>query len=62
MALIDSLTSTTLGLGGAQPPLRDGASADTTKTHVDGGAQAAGSSVLDLDGATPAKYLENPPT
>jgi len=62
MALIDSLTSTTLGLGGAQPPLRDGASADTTKTHVDGGNINAGASAIDLDGATPAKYLDNPPT
>jgi len=61
MALIDSLSSTTLGLGGAQPPLRDGASADTTKVHVDGQTQKADHSTLDLDGAQQPKYLDNPP-
>ena len=62
MALIDSLASTTLGLGGEAPALRAGASADTSKVHVDGGNINAGSSAIDLDGATPAKYLDNPPT
>ena len=61
MALIDSLKVTTLGLGGEQPALRAGASADTTKVHVDGQTQKADHSTLDLDGAVPTKYLDNPP-
>ena len=61
MALIDSLKETTLGLGGEQPPLRAGASADTSKVHVDGQTQKADHSTLDLDGALPTKYLDNPP-
>jgi hypothetical protein len=62
MALIDSLNSTTLGLNGETPPNREGASADTSKVHVDGGTQTADHSALDLDGAAPAKYTDNPPT
>ena len=58
MGLIDSLKVTNLGLGGEQPPLRDGASADTSKVHVDGQTQKADHSNLDLDGAAPAKYLD----
>ena len=61
MALIDSLSQTTLGLGGETPALRAGASADTSKVHIDGGVQAATHSTLDLDGAVPAKYLDNAP-
>jgi len=41
--------------------LRDGASADTTKVHVDGQTQKADHSTLDLDGAQQPKYLDNPP-
>lgn len=61
MGLLDSLKVTTLGLGGEQPPLRAGASADTTKVHVDGQTQTAEHSNLDLDGAVPTKYLDNAP-
>lgn len=61
MALIDSLNSTNLGLKGETPPNRAGASADTSKVHVDGQTQTAEHSALDLDGAIPAKYLDNPP-
>ena len=53
---------TTLGLKGETPPNREGASADTSKVHVDGGTQTADHSALDLDGAAPAKYTDNPPT
>ena len=58
MGLIDSLKVTTLGLGGEKPALRAGASADTSKVHVDGQVQSAEHSNLDLDGAVPAKYLD----
>jgi len=61
MALIDSLQVTTLGLKGEQPPLRAGASADTSKVHIDGQTQKADHSTLDLDGAVPTKYLDNAP-
>lgn len=61
MALIDSLQVTTLGLKGEQPPLRAGASKDTSKVHIDGQTQSAEHSTLDLDGAPPAKYLDNAP-
>lgn len=61
MALIDSLQVTTLGLGGEKPALRTGASADTSKVHVDGQTQSAEHSTLDLDGAIPTKYLDNAP-
>ena len=61
MALIDSLKVTTLGLGGEKPALRAGASADTTKVHVDGQTQPAAHSTLDLNGAVPTKYLDNAP-
>ena len=49
MALIDSLNSTNLGLGGETPANREGASADTSKVHVDGQTQTAEHSALDLD-------------
>ena len=62
MALIDSLNSTELGLKGETPANREGASADTSKVHVEGEAQTAAHSALDLDGAVPAKYMDNPPT
>ena len=61
MGLLDSLKVTTLGFGGEKPPVRAGASADTTKVHVDGQTQKADHSTLDLDGALPTKYLDNPP-
>ena len=61
MGLIDSLKVTTLGLGGEKPAIRAGASADTSKVHVDGQTQKAEHSILDLDGAVPAKYLDNAP-
>lgn len=61
MALIDSLSQTTLGLKGETPALRAGASADTSKIHVDGQTQKPEHSKLDLDGAVPAKYLDNAP-
>ena len=62
MALIDSLNSTNLGLNGETPPNREGASADTSKVHVEGETQTAAHSALDLDGAVPTKYMDNPPT
>ena len=61
MGLLDSLKVTTLGLGGEKPAIRAGASADTSKVHVDGTAQSADHWTLDLDGAQQAKYLDNPP-
>ena len=61
MGLLDSLKVTTLGLGGEKPAIRAGASADTSKVHVDGQTQKADHSTLDLDGAQQAKYLDNPP-
>lgn len=61
MGLLDSLKVTTLGLGGEKPPVRAGASADTSKVHVDGTTQKPEHSTLDLDGAQPAKYLDNAP-
>ena len=61
MELIDSLNSTNLGLGGETPANREGASADTSKVHVDGQTQTAEHSALDLDGAVPTKYMDNPP-
>ena len=62
MELIDSLNSTDLGLKGETPANREGASADTSKVHVDGETQTSEHSVLDLDGAVPTKYMDNPPT
>ena len=62
MALIASLNSTDLGLKGETPANREGASADTSKVHVDGETQTSEHSVLDLDGAVPTKYMDNPPT
>jgi hypothetical protein len=61
MALLDSLSQTTLGLGGEKPAQRAGAAADTSKVHVDGGTQTPAHSTLDLDGAVPVKYLDNKP-
>ena len=60
MGLKDSLSKTNLGLGGATPANREGASADTTKIHTPGGVapQAASHSQFDLDGGTPEKYMD----
>lgn len=56
MALIDSVALSNLGLGGADPQLTNPAPS---------GAQGIGilqGSIFDInDGATPPKYLDNPP-
>lgn len=67
MALKDSLNLTNLGLGGATPP-KFGDTAALSKLHynysINGNPNVPNKpspSNLDLDGATPEKYLDNPP-
>lgn len=60
MALINNI-SNVLGLGGATPQAREGASATTSKIHVDGTSQKPEHSVLDLDGKIASKYTDNLP-
>lgn len=60
MALIDKI-SNVLGLGGATPAFREGASATTSKVHIDGKLQKPDHSALDLDGKIASKYTDNLP-
>jgi len=55
MALIDSVALSNLGLGGADPQLTNPAPSNNGNLILQG-------SIFDLnDGATPPKYLDNPP-
>jgi len=60
--ILNTIADSTLGLQGSTPDLRAGAVAPTG-LHVDikTKQQTADASVHDLDGATPAKYLDNKP-
>jgi|TARA_B110000977_G_C11089274_1_gene496066 hypothetical protein len=61
MALLDLLaTKADLSFGG-ETPVSFGGSFPESTTHVDGQNRLPGQSELDLDGATPAKYSDNPP-
>lgn len=56
MALKDSVAQSALGLGGQDPSL-------TNSSPSEGGIVTLEGSTLDRDnGATPTKYLDNPPT
>jgi len=68
MALKDSLNTTNLGLGGATPP-KFGDIAKQSTLHnqysINGkpfNPNQPPPSILDLNGAAPAKYLDNPPS
>jgi hypothetical protein len=63
MALKDSVKVSTLSLKGEKPAIRDGA-LNTSDLHAQGSQPSnmkAEHSIHDLDGATPPKYLDNPP-
>ena len=67
MALKDSLNSTNLSLGGITPP-KFGDTAKQSVLHneysINGNPNVPNKptpSILDLDGATPPRYLDNPP-
>jgi hypothetical protein len=68
MGLLDLLPTGNLGFQGQQPPPHQGATPNSTLhfTYSINGVptqtiQAPAPSDLDLDGATPPKYLDNPP-
>jgi len=56
MALIDSIAISNLGLGGADPQITNPSPSGNNGINILQG------SIFDInDGATPAKYLDNPP-
>ncbi len=68
MGLIDLLPSSNLGLQGTTPPQVPSANVNSTMHYeysINGVPVEApptpAPSVLDLDGVTPPKYLDNPP-
>lgn len=64
--LNNQLPNSTLGLGGQTPAQREGANPNSTlhnQSSINNNpAITQAPSILDLDGNTPAKYLDNPPT
>lgn len=61
--LNNQLTGTRLGLKGATPATRENA-LPSSQLHAQGAAPSTvkpDHSIHDLDGATPDKYLDNPP-
>ena len=68
MGLLDLLPTSNLGLDGATPPQIPSANPNSTlhfKYSINGTptqtVTVPAPSALDLDGATPSKYLDNPP-
>lgn len=65
MSLITKLKESVLGLQGSTPSQREGAKNTSTLHYAssitDKPDILANPSQLDLDGKTPAKYLDNPP-
>ena len=63
--LNNQLPNSTLGLKGSTPGQRAGANPNSTlhnQSSINNNPEiAAKPSQLDLDGATPSKYLDNPP-
>jgi hypothetical protein len=62
MGILKNQLGSNLGLKGETPAKREGA-LNTSQLHAQGtpSAMKADHSLLDLDGQTPERYLDNPP-